>query len=86
MNLFLRIEIEDEGPGIPKEEWNLIFRRFYRGNSDLVQSQAGSGVGLYLARQILERHQGTLTVSSKKSFGINQAGTGCRFVFQIPYQ
>lgn len=86
MNLFLRIEIEDEGPGIPKEEWNLIFRRFYRGSSERVQSQPGSGVGLYLARQILERHQGTLTVSSKKSLAGNQAGSGSRFVFQLPYQ
>ncbi len=86
INLFLRIEIEDEGPGIPKEEWNLIFRRFYRGSSDLVQSQPGSGVGLYLARQILESHRGTLTVSSKKSFAGKQTQNGCRFVFQLPYQ
>lgn len=85
MNLFLRIEIEDEGPGIPKEEWNLIFRRFYRGSSERVQSLPGSGVGLYLARQILERHRGTLTVSSKKSLAGKRAENGCRFVFQLPY-
>lgn len=80
MNVFLRIEIEDEGIGIPKAEWNQIFRRFYRGASGEVQSTPGSGVGLYLARRIVAEHHGTLTVK--------ETGKGCgsRFVFQLPYE
>ena len=48
------IEIEDQGIGIPKEERNQIFKRFYRGRSSAVQETDGSGVGLYLTRKILE--------------------------------
>lgn len=80
MNLFLRIEIVDEGIGIPKSEWNLIFRRFYRGQGDAVQKKPGSGVGLFLARRILEQHEGTLSVSTP---GGNECGS--MFLMQIPY-
>ena len=47
----LRIEIEDEGIGIPKEEQHRIFKRFYRGSQKEVKGQPGSGVGLYLTRR-----------------------------------
>ena len=47
---FVRIDIEDRGIGIPKNEQNRIFRRFYRGDNDMVRAQEGSGVGLYLSR------------------------------------
>lgn len=80
MNVFMRIEFEDEGIGIPKAEWNQIFRRFYRGASGEVQSTPGSGVGLYLARSIVAEHHGTLTVKETKK------GCGSRFVFQLPYE
>lgn len=81
MNVFLRIEIEDEGIGIPKEEWNQIFRRFYRGASEQVQHTAGSGVGLYIARRIVMEHHGTLTVKAAQ-----KEECGSRFVFQLPYE
>lgn len=75
---FLRIEIEDEGIGIPKEERHRVFQRFYRGIADEVVSQSGSGVGLYLTRQIIERHGGTIRVASGKK-------GGSVFVIQLPY-
>lgn len=81
MAVFLRIEIEDEGIGIPKSEWNQIFKRFYRGNAKEVQETAGSGVGLYLAREIVNRHGGTLTVAAPH----HEKGEGSCFVFQLPY-
>ncbi|MCM1179484.1 MAG: HAMP domain-containing histidine kinase [Clostridium sp.] len=59
---FLRIEIRDEGIGIRKEEVNRIFQRFYRGNHEVVRQAEGSGVGLYLARKILEEQGGNITV------------------------
>ena len=78
MTVFLRIEIEDQGMGIPKEEWNRIFQRFYRGKDAQESGEQGSGVGLYLAREIVEYHHGTLTAALPHG-----EGTGSRFVFQL---
>lgn len=78
---FLRIEIQDEGIGIPKEEQHRIFKRFYRGSSRQVRTQTGSGVGLYLVREIVERHGGTVTVTSPAG----QTRKGSIFVLQLPY-
>lgn len=79
MNVYLRVEIEDEGIGIPRKDWNRIFQRFYRGGAREVQEASGSGVGLYLAREIVTRHEGTLVVSAPR----HQKRGSC-FVFQIP--
>lgn len=81
MTVYLRIEIEDEGIGIPRKEWNRIFQRFYRGESREVQEESGSGVGLYLAREIVSRHEGTLVVSAP-----HHGRHGSCFVFQLPYR
>ncbi|MDE7476815.1 MAG: HAMP domain-containing histidine kinase [Lachnospiraceae bacterium] len=78
MTVYLRIEIEDEGIGVPRKEWNKIFQRFYRGEANEVQKESGSGVGLYLAREITSRHEGTLTVSTP-----HNKDRGSRFVFQL---
>ena len=74
---FVRIEIEDRGIGIPKNEQNRIFRRFYRGDNDMVRAQDGSGVGLYLSRTIIERQGGTISVRSAE-------GEGSTFIIQLP--
>lgn len=76
---FLRIEVEDQGIGIPKEERHKIFQRFYRGSQKQARSQPGTGVGLYLAREIIRRHHGTITASSPPG------GRGSLFVVQLPY-
>lgn len=81
MTVFLRIEIEDEGIGILKKEWNRIFQRFYRGAAKEVQEAPGSGVGLYLAREIVHRHEGTLVAAAPRG-----GKSGSCFVFQLPYQ
>lgn len=78
---FLRIEIEDQGIGIPREEYPQVFKRFYRGKSETVQNQQGSGIGLYLTREIISRHGGTITVVS----GNSSAQTGSTFLIQLPY-
>ena len=59
---YISLEIEDEGIGVPKEEANKIFKRFYRGSHPAVKQTEGSGVGLYLARRILEEQGGTISV------------------------
>lgn len=79
---FLRIEIEDQGMGIPKDEYNKIFKRFYRGNNEIVKNQSGSGVGLYLTREIIDRHNGTVSVTSESKL----KNTGSIFTVQLPYK
>lgn len=74
---FIRIEIEDNGIGIPKEEWNQIFKRFYRGGNEIVRKTEGAGVGLYLSRKILEDEGGVVFVRSAEE-------QGSIFVIQIP--
>lgn len=62
LEMFTCISVKDEGIGIPEEEQAQIFRRFYRGKD--VLNQEGNGIGLYLARIILQREQGYIKVSS----------------------
>lgn len=74
---FVRIDVEDEGIGIPKSEYHKIFKRFYRGKA--VSMVEGSGIGLYLAREIMERQSGAVFVRSKPS-----GKRGCIFSIQLP--
>lgn len=74
---YVRIEIEDEGVGISKAEYNQIFKRFYRGSHPIVKQSAGSGVGLYLSRRIIEEENGTVIVKP----AVKQ---GSVFVVQLP--
>lgn len=63
------IEIEDDGMGIPEEELYHIFERFYRGRIAEQQVKEGAGVGLYLARTILEQQGGTIMARRKIANG-----------------
>lgn len=78
---FLRIEITDEGIGINKDEYHKVFRRFYRGSSDTVKMQSGSGIGLYLVRRITDMHGGMVSVKQGRASG---KYPGASFVMQLP--
>jgi two-component system, sensor histidine kinase and response regulator len=67
------IEIEDTGPGIPKEEQAILFERFRQGR----HKHAGSGLGLHLSKRIIETHQGTIDVKS-------EVGKGTLFIISLP--
>ncbi len=67
MELYTRITIKDQGPGIPEADYNKIFQRFYRGKQ--AAAQEGTGLGLYLAQLILQSEQGYLTVDAKENRG-----------------
>ncbi len=54
-----RIEVEDDGPGIPPDQQERIFEKFYKG------AGGGSGLGLAIAQQVAKHHDGTLTVKSR---------------------
>lgn len=66
MPAYLRLEIRDEGIGVPKTERNQIFQRFFRGTREEVRAAEGSGVGLYLTRMILEKQGGGISVRSSE--------------------
>lgn len=66
---YVQLEITDQGIGIPKTEYNQIFKRFYRGSHPAVRQTEGSGVGLYLARRIVEEQGGSITVKSAAAHG-----------------
>ena len=63
-HFYTLVKIKDEGIGIPQNEYNKIFQRFYRSNHSYVKQTEGSGVGLYLTRMILERQGGLIRVES----------------------
>jgi two-component system, OmpR family, phosphate regulon sensor histidine kinase PhoR len=65
----LRIEIADEGIGIPRDEQERIFERFYRLDPGMATGVGGTGLGLYIARRLVERMGGRLTVSSEPGSG-----------------
>ena len=79
---FVRIEITDQGIGIPKQERHKVFKRFYRGGSMQVRRENGSGVGLYLARKIVGSHHGVISVHTK--YDKNKKPAGSRFIVQLP--
>lgn len=71
------IYVMDQGIGIPPEEQQRIFQRFYRVDNRLRRETQGTGLGLYLARSIIEAHGGRIWVES-------QVGRGSRFLFTLP--
>jgi len=63
------LEIEDEGMGIQEEELHQIFKRFYRGSKAKKLTKEGAGIGLYLARNIIEQQGGTIVAKRKSGHG-----------------
>ncbi len=59
---FARIDVFDEGPGIPIDERQQLFERFYRLASSTEQGIPGSGLGLAIAKSVVEAHNGTIQV------------------------
>lgn len=66
---YVLIEVEDEGFGISTEELVKIYQRFYRGDEAKEKVKEGSGVGLYLARMILEQQGGTISAKRRPKQG-----------------
>ncbi len=60
----IRIEIEDNGRGIHKDDQENLFERYYRG-TNTEESRAGSGLGLAISKQIIEAHGGKIRLESK---------------------
>ncbi|RMG42687.1 MAG: sensor histidine kinase [Candidatus Dadabacteria bacterium] len=65
----LSVEIADTGIGIPKDEIKHIFDKFYRASNARSQVPAGSGLGLFIVREIIEAHGSELTIKSSEKTG-----------------
>jgi len=67
VNLFERnnqkiIEVKDQGIGIPKEEYKNIFKKFYRIQEEETRTTKGTGLGLFIVKEAIERHNGSVWV------------------------
>ncbi|MDQ3281976.1 MAG: ATP-binding protein [Acidobacteriota bacterium] len=67
----------DRGIGIPADELGQVFERFHRGRQVSSANYGGLGLGLYITKQIIERHGGSIWVDSKE-------GQGTTFFFSLP--
>ena len=70
----LLVTFKDHGPGIPAESLPLIFERFYRVRTE---KATGTGLGLYICRQIIEAHRGKIWAESTP-------GRGTTFFIELP--
>jgi len=60
----VKISIANSGEGIPKDNLPYVFDRFYQGDSDSTRKYAGTGIGLALVKELVELHQGNVSVES----------------------
>jgi signal transduction histidine kinase len=74
---FARIEVADSGLGIPRDEHDRIFEKFYRLDPALTRGVNGTGLGLYISKELVERMNGRISVDS-------EPGRGSTFVVEVP--
>ncbi len=72
----VKIWVDDEGPGIPEDQIDLLFKPFARVGDQERQAAGGTGLGLAISRAIVEQHAGQI--------GAKRLSRGSRFVFELP--
>jgi two-component system sensor histidine kinase SenX3 len=73
----VRIAVSDAGPGIAQADRDRIFEKFYRAGPQLTRSSGGTGLGLYISRELAQRMGGRLHLAS-------EPGQGATFVVELP--
>jgi signal transduction histidine kinase len=73
----LRLSVEDEGLGVPPADRERIFEKFYRLDPNLTRGVRGSGLGLYVCRELLARMDGEIWMEPR-------AGKGSTFIVELP--
>jgi len=76
---YIKVNVEDTGEGIPEEDIKNVFERFYRVDKSRARARGGSGLGLTIARRIIETHGGKIGVTS-------EYGKGSTFWFTLPIE
>jgi signal transduction histidine kinase len=74
---WVEVSVTDTGEGIPAEDLPNIFERFYRVDKSRTRATGGSGLGLTIAKRLVEAHGGKIEVQS-------ELGKGSRFSFTVP--
>ncbi len=77
----LEVAVSDTGPGIAPDDLPHIFERFYQGRTKAKHASAGSGLGLALAKRVVEAHGGRIWIESEVS-----KGTTVRFILRLMKQ
>jgi signal transduction histidine kinase len=73
----IRFEVSDQGAGVPAGDVERIFERFYRVDAARESGAGGAGLGLAIARSIVELHGGSIRAESRLP-------SGCRVIFNLP--
>lgn len=76
-NESLRISIKDTGIGISETDLSMVTNQFYRGQNATKKVTAGSGIGLYICKRIIEGHKGSISIDSK-------LGNGTTIIVNLP--
>ncbi len=72
-------EVSDNGPGIPQEQAEMVFQRFYRVDKARSRAEGGAGLGLSIVQWAVSAHGGTVEMSLKEA-------SGCAFVIHLPLE
>lgn len=75
---WIKVEVADTGVGIPQEKLNTIFESFSQADASVTRKYGGTGLGLTIAKQLVELQNGSITVVSEEN-------VGSKFTVRIPY-
>jgi PAS domain S-box-containing protein len=73
----VRFSVADTGPGVPNDVVSRLFKRFSQGDSSNSRAKSGVGLGLYIAKSIIDAHHGKIDF-------VNRADGGAEFYFELP--
>jgi two-component system sensor histidine kinase VicK len=73
----VRVLVQDQGLGIPPPEQRRVFDKFYRLDPEMTRGVGGTGLGLYICRELIRRMNGRIWVDSRE-------GEGSTFGFELP--
>jgi signal transduction histidine kinase len=73
----VKLFVKDSGKGIPRDQLDRIFERFFRVTGDKQETYSGLGLGLYISSEIVRRHKGNIGVESEEN-------NGSTFYFDLP--
>ncbi len=76
---FVKVKIKDTGAGIPAADQLRVFSKFFRASNVIRMETEGTGLGLFIVKNIIKRHGGDISFSSRE-------GEGTEFVFTLPLQ